>query len=136
MSSFIRIREGEYRNNKVANTVFQLVEQYKTTAKGGFVTVKNGDRFPNCPEDVRIKVEGPSSYEFVTDADFDGVVSIEAVATQSKETDEEAIARIRERFEILDEMKITGTWPYSLQEPSMGEVESVREKEKELLAEN
>ena len=110
MSSFIRIREGEYRNNKVVDTVFQLVEQYKTTAKGGFVTVKNGDRFPNCPEDVRIKVEGPASYEFVTETDFDGVVSVGTVAAdQPKETEAEAIERIRTRFEILDEMTTAAT---------------------------
>ena len=109
MSSFIRIRSGEYRNQKVEDTVFQLVEQYKTTAKGGFVTVKNGDRFPGFPEDVRIKVEGPASYEFVTETDFDGVVTVESVASQTKETDEEAIARIRERFEILDEMTTAAT---------------------------
>lgn len=110
MSSFIRIRSGEYRNNRIENTVFQLVEQYKTTAKGGYVTVKNNARFPNCPDDVRIKVEGPACYEFVTAEDYDGEITVTAVETETvKETDEQAIERIRTRFEILDEMTKAAT---------------------------
>ena len=75
--SFIRIKTGAYRTTDVSNQVFQLVEQYKLTAKGGYVTVKNSGRFPGMPEDIRVKVEGMSDYEFVSETEF-----VEAVTLQ------------------------------------------------------
>ena len=106
-NSFVRIVAGNYRKNDVSGQVFELVEQFKTGAKGGFVTVKNGGKFPGFSETIRINVEGPMSYQFVTDADSVAPVVAEAMAVT--ETDEEAIARIRERFEILDEMSKAAT---------------------------
>jgi len=106
-NSFVRIVSGNYRKNDVSGQVFELVEQFKTGAKGGFVTVKNGGAFPGFSETIRINVEGPMSYQFVTDADSVAPVVAEAMAFD--ETDEQAIERIRERFEILDEMSKAAT---------------------------
>ena len=112
-SSFIRIKTGAYRTTDVSGRVFQLVEQYKFTAKGGYVTVKNGNQFPGFPEDIRVKVEGMSDYEFVSEAEFveagnEPVAEVVALETAS-ETDEAVIERIRQRFEILDEMTTAAT---------------------------
>ena len=112
--SFIRIKTGAYRTTDVSNQVFQLVEQYKLTAKGGYVTVKNGGRFPGMPEDIRVKVEGMSDYEFVSEAEFieqgnEPIAESAALETLGAESDEEVIARIRQRFEILDEMTTAAT---------------------------
>ena len=100
------IKEGTYRNKSVNGQVFELVEQYKKTASGGHVTVRNGGVFENCPDTIRIKVAGVAAYEFVS-----GFSTVEDVApeTMTQETDEEAITRIRERFEILDEMTKAAT---------------------------
>jgi hypothetical protein len=106
-NSFVRIVAGNYRKNDVSGQVFELVEQFKTGAKGGFVTVKNGGKFPGFSDTIRVNLEGPMSYQFVTDADSVAPVVAEALAFT--ETDEEAIARIRERFEILDEMSKAAT---------------------------
>ena len=113
MQSFIRIRSGAYRATDVSGRVFQLVEQFKQTAKGGYVTVKNGTQFPGFPEDIRVKVNGVADYEFVSEAEFveagnEPVAEAEARA-ESAETDEAVIARIRQRFEILDEMATAAT---------------------------
>ena len=43
--SFVRIKSGAYRTTDVSGRTFQLVEQYKTGAKGGFVTVKSEGHF-------------------------------------------------------------------------------------------
>jgi len=102
-SAFVRIKSGAYRTTDVSGQVFQLVEQYKSTAKGGYVTVKNGGKFPGFPEDIRVKVDGVASYEFVTEGDADVVVDI-VVDTAPVQTDEERMAEIAERFEILHEM--------------------------------
>ena len=111
--SFIRIKSGAYRTTEVSGQIFQLVEQYKNTAKGGYVTVKNGGRFPGFPEDIRIKVEGMSDYEFVSEVEFvdaGNTPVAEAIALETvQESDEEVIERIRQRFEILDEMATAAT---------------------------
>ena len=112
--SFIRIKSGAYRTTDVSNQIFQLVEQYKLTAKGGYVTVKNGGKFPGMPEDIRVKVEGMSDYEFVSEAEFveagnTPVAEAIALETLGTESDEAVIERIRQRFEILDEMTLAAT---------------------------
>ena len=106
--SFIRVKAGAYRTTDVSGQVFQLVEQYKSTAKGGYVTVKNGGKFPGFPEDIRVKVDGMTAYEFVSEGDFDGVVtaldSDVQAAVNASQTDEERMEEIAERFEMLTEM--------------------------------
>lgn len=102
-TAFVRIKSGQYRSTDVSGMVFELVEQYKMTAKGGYVTVKNGGNFPGFPDEVRVKVDGVGAYEFVTGEDTVGVVA-KAVEAEPAETDEQVIERIRERFEILDQM--------------------------------
>ena len=111
--SFIRIKSGAYRTTDVSGQVFQLVEQFKQTAKGNYVTVRNGGRFPGFPEDIRVKVDAMSDYDFVSEAEFvdagnTPLQEAEAVETAG-ETDDEVIERIRQRFEILDEMTTAAT---------------------------
>ena len=107
-TAFIRIKAGAYRTTDVSGQVFQLVEQYKSTAKGGFVTVKNGGKFPGFPEEIRIKVAGVAAYEFVTEGD-EAVTTMIEVEVASNQTDEERMAEIAERFEILHEMTKAAT---------------------------
>jgi hypothetical protein len=111
--SFIRINRGVYRHNDVSGQIFQLVEQYKSTAKGGYVTVKNGGKFPGFAEDIRIKIDGMSDYEFVSEQEFVAAGNTpvaETIALETaQESDEEVIERIRQRFEILDEMATAAT---------------------------
>ena len=111
--SFIRIKSGAYRTTDVSGQVFQLVEQYKLTAKGGYVIVRNGGKFPSMPESIRVKVEGMSDYDFVSEAEYveagnTPVAEVQALSTVT-ESDAEAIERIRQRFEILDEMATAAT---------------------------
>ena len=103
--SFVRIKSGAYRTTNVSGRVFQLVDQYRSGAKGGYVTVKNGGQFPGFPEDIRVKVNNMSDYEFVTegDAEVTECVAVEAEVA-STQTDDERMAEIAERFEILTEM--------------------------------
>jgi len=112
--SFIRIKTGAYRTTDVSGRVFQLVEQFKQTAKGGYVTVKNGGQFPGFPEDIRVKVDGMVDYEFASEAEFieagnTPVAEAIALETLGAESDEAVIERIRQRFEILDEMTTAAT---------------------------
>ena len=103
----IRIVNGTYRNKSVAGQVFELVSQFQKTAKSAFVTVRNSGQFPGFPETIRVNVEGPQDYQFTGDAPAS--VPTAPVVEAVVETDEEAIARIRERFEILTDMTKAAT---------------------------
>jgi len=107
--SFIRINFGAYRNTDVSGKVFELVEQYKETAKGGYVTVANGGTFPGFPDHIRIKVDGIDSYNFVNEENSTVSKVTKAHAEKHVETDDQVIERIRSRFEILDEMTKAAT---------------------------
>ena len=101
--SAIRIIKGEYRNKPIRNIAFTLVSGYASGAKGNYVTVKNDGNFPNCPDTVRIKVDSIQNFEYVTgDAVQDNTVHFEKPAVV--ESDDQAMDRIRERFDILHEM--------------------------------
>ena len=105
MSTYIEINEGTYRNQNCAGMQFELVKQFERGAKKSFVTVKNEGQFPDCPETIRISCEGPLSYQFVGEAPVVSEVKDPTV----QETEEEAISRIRERFEILTDMTRAAT---------------------------
>ena len=97
----INIKLGEYRNQPVVNRQFKLVKGFQIGKKGSYVTVKNEGHFPVAIDDIKIKVNSISDFEFI-----EGEPALESVTPVVKvdETDEEAMDRIATRFEILDEM--------------------------------
>jgi hypothetical protein len=101
--SAIRVINGNYRGTPVVDTVFELVSGFQTGARGGYVTVKNGGNFPRCPDTVRIKVDNIADIEYTAGMTTDNTVHFEK-AVPVTETDEQAMDRIRERFDILHEM--------------------------------
>ena len=107
--AFIRIKAGAYRHFDVTGKVFQLVEQFKPGIKGGFVTVKNGNNFPGFPEDIRIKVDSMTAYEFVPDDEASQFVTVTAPESATAQSDETRMAEIAERFEILHDMTKAAT---------------------------
>jgi hypothetical protein len=112
MTQFIRIKAGAYRATDVSGQTFQMVEQYKTSLKGGYVTVRNDDKFPGFPETIRIKVDTIADYEFVGEHDFaasGNALTTIASAVMVSEDDAVVMERIRERFTILDEMTTAAT---------------------------
>ena len=101
--SAIRIVRGVYRNKTIQNQVFTLVSGFQTGAKGGYVTVQNDGTFPNCPTAIRIKVDNISDIEY-TSGETVQENTVKFKPTVVAETDEQAMDRIRERFDILHEM--------------------------------
>ena len=104
--SAIRINKGEYRNKPVHGTTFSLVSGFASGAKGNYVTVKNNGIFPNCPDTIRIKVDNISDIEYVNGDTVPArtLAFTKPVPVVAAETDEQAMDRIRERFDILTEM--------------------------------
>ena len=102
--SQIRILRGVYRNKPVKNEIFTLVSGLASGAKGKYVTVRNEGTFPNCPDTIRVKIDGIEDYEFVSGESVqDNTVKFEKPSAPA-ETEEQAMDRIRERFDILHDM--------------------------------
>jgi len=113
VSAFITVKNGSYRNFNISNQTFRLVADYKEGTKGGYVTVladKTLGEFAG--REIRIKVNSMRDIEPATaancsantiDANYDAPKRKEP-KDKVVETDEQAIERIRERFDILEEM--------------------------------
>ena len=100
----IRIKQGNYRNFDCAGRVFELVKQYTPGVKGGFVTVRNGGNFPGFADTIRVNVSHFADYEFVGEGAAPAVSEVVAQAQAITQTDEERMAEIAERFDILNDM--------------------------------
>ena len=95
----IRIKEGTYKirgkDVELAGMVFPFVEGFKVGAKGGYVTV-DGKAVAGFPDrNIKIACDGEHAYEMVGDS---------VKVTKREETDEETIERLRERFDMLEDM--------------------------------
>ena len=95
----IIINEGTYKirgkDVDLAGMVFPLVEEFKVGAKGGYVTV-DGKSIAGFPDrNIKIAVPNEQSYEHA---------GAGAKVTAREETDEETIERMRERFDMLEDM--------------------------------
>ena len=105
--SKVNIKNGIYRNQPVKDVAFTLVKGLQTGSRGSFVTVASDGYFGPDFDVVRIKVDSIEDVEFVGGDTATATTSAKTVAPT--ETDEQAIERIRQRFEILDEMTKAAT---------------------------
>ena len=95
----IRIIEGTYKirgkDVELAGMVFPMTEEFKVGAKGGYVTV-DGKSIAGFPDrNIKIACDGAHAYE---------AVDASTATTKREETDEETIERLRERFDMLEDM--------------------------------
>ena len=104
MTQTITVKYGEYRNQPIVNQSFELVKGYAEGKRGGFVTVKNDGKFPQVQiANVKIKVNNINDITWGTDKPVMANANLE-LAPVVTETDEEAMDRIKTRFDILDDM--------------------------------
>ena len=94
----IRILEGTYKirgkDVDLNGMIFPLVEGFKVGAKGGYVTV-DGKAVAGFPDrNIKIAVSGADAYEDAGNAKI----------KQREESDEEVIERLRDRFQMLEDM--------------------------------
>jgi hypothetical protein len=108
MSTMVRVLQGTYRNSPIVDRVFPLIKPLKLGKKGSFITVDAravmGPEFPA----IRISVPSANSVQYVT-AEHSAceevqTQEVETMTSSRKETSEEAMDRIRKRFDILDQM--------------------------------
>ena len=119
MTALIEIREGTYKirgnDTSMAGFRFELVEGFKASATGGYVTVNGSSVQPKntgIPDrSIRIKCDSIDSYVVVSGAvpaTPAGDKSLEQIkvsdAVVAHETDDAIIERLRNRFEVLKDM--------------------------------
>ena len=97
----VTIKDGSFQNQKIEGVTFAMIKDYFPYKQGGGgfylvdgKTASEGE-FPAKP--IRVKVTDPSMAEL-------GNAEVVVREAKSNETDEEAMARIKERFEILTQM--------------------------------
>ena len=104
MTQTITVKYGEYRNQPIINQSFELVKGYATGKRGGFITVKNDGKFPQVQiANVKIKVNNINDITWGTEKPIMADANLE-LAPEVTETDDQAMDRIKTRFNILDDM--------------------------------
>ena len=104
----VLVKSGNYRNQTVRNVTFNLVKDFTKGARGGFVTVASEGYFGVEHNVVRIKVDSIEDIEIVGGNTVTAQTA-KVVEFKKEESEQEAMARIRERFEILTEMTKAAT---------------------------
>ena len=95
----IKIISGTYKirgkDVDLAGMVFPMTEAFKVGAKGGYVTV-DGKSIAGFPDrNIKIACDGEHAYE---------AVDASTKTSVREETDEETVDRLRERFDMLEDM--------------------------------
>lgn len=95
----IKIQNGTYKirgkDTDMQGLVFPLVEAFKVGTSGGFVTV-DGSAVAGFPaRNIKIKCDGPEDYT---------VVGANEAQVERVESDEQVVERLRERFDMLQDM--------------------------------
>lgn len=95
----IKIQNGTYKirgkDTDMQGLVFPLVEAFKVGTSGGFVTV-DGSAVAGFPaRNIKIKCGGPEDYT---------VVGANETQVERVESDEQVVERLRERFDMLQDM--------------------------------
>jgi len=113
MSARVKIISGTYRKHPVCNMVFDIASDLLPKEKSTSITVDCSHLLgPDAPfpwnkvganGKAKIKVANSEDYEIVS-SDVPVGSADPAAPKTPVETDEEAIARIRERFKILEDM--------------------------------
>lgn len=97
---YVSIKSGKYRNAKISG-IFPLVKDVSFGKKGAFITVDASNQFAGLGN-IRVLLNDVNNVEHV-----DPVVAEAQLGNNGKqveETREDAITRIRRRFDILQEM--------------------------------
>jgi len=103
----VTILEGSYRGAEVHNQSFELVQEPKEGARGWFVTVRPNENIGVGRDKIRVNIPSPSCVLIPEGVEPPAQSTIAAAVkkeVEPEETDEEIIARIADRFAILEEM--------------------------------
>ena len=95
----VLVHNGSYRNLEIKNTVFTLVKEYTEGKDSNYITVDGAEHAGLPDSKVRIKVDSRDNFQMM---DSDEVAEVTTKA--APESDETVIERLRERFQVLEDM--------------------------------
>lgn len=106
MNQLVKVKRGSYRNSEIVDVVFPMIKPAQVGAKGMFVTVDGSAVYGPDKDRIRVTVKSARDLEYMgNDGELTASFAEEATApAKPAETDEEAMARIRGKFEILNIM--------------------------------
>ena len=105
---YIRIKKGEYGRHVVVDEVFPMIGALSRNPKGQLYVTVDGAKVdvPGIePRNCRIKVKTPEAIEIISADEFN-TNKTSSIPTPRKQqtTEEERLAEIQQRFDILDDM--------------------------------
>jgi len=103
MKNFVKIKKGTYRNAPIKDAIFPLVKPLTFGKKGAFVTVDGSALMGPGSTKVRILVDSPLNVEPSCKEDYQSLMPVKT-KPKKKETTQQAMDRIKGRFEVLDQM--------------------------------
>ena len=103
MKNFVKIKKGTYRNAPIKDAIFPLIKPLTFGKKGAFVTVDGSALMGPASKRVRILVDSPLNVEPSSKEDYQALMPVKT-EPKKKETTQQAMDRIKKRFEVLDQM--------------------------------
>lgn len=103
MKSFVKIKKGTYRNAPIKDAVFPVVKPLSFGKKGPFVTVDGSALMGSSAKKIRVLVASPLDVTPSSQDEYKSLMPVKQT-TKKKETPEQAMDRIKGRFEVLDKM--------------------------------
>ena len=109
---YVLIKSGAYQKLQIADKVFPVVKQFKTGARGSYITVDGTTLGSDYARPVRIKcaetdivaVEQDAYDRQLSALDVNSDIKAGGEKVYTAEDDEKRMEEIEERFEILNEM--------------------------------
>ena len=102
MKKYVNIKSGKYRNAKISG-VFPLVKDVSFGKKGAFITVDASNQFAGLGN-IRVLLNDVNNVEEVDPVVAEAQLPTAKGKKAKAETRDEALDRIRRRFDILQEM--------------------------------
>ena len=106
VEQYIRINKGEYGRTLLSGEVFPFLGHGRTPKGQLYVTV-DGARvnIPGIePRRCRVKIDAPADYTPVSREVFEAETTVQEAELETPKTQEERMAEIQARFDILDDM--------------------------------
>ena len=112
MQQYIKIKQGEYGRHRIVDEMFPQIGSIGRNPKGQLYVTVDGSRVnvPGIePRNCRIKLGSPQDIQVISKEDFEANTPTSvpgAPRKEPKKTEEERLAEIQQRFDILDEMAL------------------------------
>ena len=104
MQNFVKIKKGTYRNAPIKDAIFPVVKPITFGKKGSFITVDGSSLMGPSAKKIRVLVASPLDVTPSTKDEYKALMPVSEKSKKKEETPEQAMDRIKGRFEILDKM--------------------------------